>query len=262
MAFETLLYEEEAGVAILTLNRPAVLNALNSTLAKELLQGLQTGEAESSVRALLITGSGRGFCAGADLRERRAMQVEGNMQFNSLRELYNPIILALRNMEKPVIAAVNGVAVGAGCSLALACDLTIASDQASFGQIFVKRGLIPDCGANWFLPRLVGIKKAVELMFSGETISAHEAERIGLINRVVPAAELMTVTRELAFQLAQGPTRAFGLAKKALNLGMASDLTTLLEFEAEAQTLARATADAHEGIKAFLEKRPPVFQGK
>ncbi len=179
-----------------------------------------------------------------------------------LRRTLNPLILAIRTIEKPFLAAVNGVAAGAGCNLALACDIVLASDTARFGNVFTRIGLIPDCGGHFFLPRLIGFHKAAELMFTGDIIEAHEAERIGLINRVVPHAELAKQTRELAERLARGPTRAIGLCKRTLNLGINADLASVLDAEAEGQAVARQTEDHWEGVQAFLEKRSARFIGK
>ena len=179
-----------------------------------------------------------------------------------LRRTLNPLILAIRTIEKPFIAAVNGVAAGAGCNLALACDIVLASDEARFGNVFTRIGLIPDCGGHFFLPRLVGFHKAAELMFTGDIIDAHEAERLGLINRVVPHAELVKQARELAERLARGPTRAIGLCKRTMNVGITADLAAVLDAEAEGQGLARQTEDHWEGVQAFLEKRPAHFTGK
>jgi 2-(1,2-epoxy-1,2-dihydrophenyl)acetyl-CoA isomerase len=268
MPYETLLYEVEAGVATITLNRPAVLNAINQPMIEELQATLDTVKDDAHVRAVMLTGSGRGFCSGADLKSRQRVKPneappEASLAgAERLRRTLNPLILAIRTIEKPFIAAVNGVAAGAGCNLALACDIVLASAEARFGNVFTRIGLIPDCGGHFFLPRLVGFHKAAELMFTGDIIDAPEAERLGLINRVVPHAELVKQGRELAERLARGPTRAIGLCKRTLNLGLSADLAAVLDAEAEGQGLARQTEDHREGVQAFLEKRPAHFLGK
>ena len=268
MAYETLLYEVDQGVATITLNRPAVLNAISQQMIEELQATLDTVKDDASVRAVVVTGAGRGFCSGADLKGReRVKPSEAAADASTaggerLRRTLNPLILAIRTIEKPFIAAVNGVAAGAGCNLALACDIVLASDEARFGNVFTRIGLIPDCGGHFFLPRLVGFHKAAELMFTGDIIDAHEAERLGLINRVVAHADLGKQARELAERLARGPTRAIGLCKRTMNVGITADLAAVLDAEAEGQGLARQTEDHWEGVQAFLEKRPAHFTGK
>jgi 2-(1,2-epoxy-1,2-dihydrophenyl)acetyl-CoA isomerase len=268
MSYETLLYVVDQGVATITLNRPAVLNAISPQMLEELQAVLNTIRDDASVRAVVLTGAGRGFCSGADLKARQrgkpheAPTDAKRAGAERLRRTYNPLVLAIRTIEKPFLAAVNGVAAGAGCNLALACDIVLASDEARFGNVFVRIGLIPDCGGHFLLPRLVGFHKAAELMFTGDIIDAQEAERLGLINRVVPHADLAKQARELAERLARGPTRAIGLCKRTLNVGIAADLATVLDAEAEGQGLASQTEDHWEGVQAFLEKRPARFSGK
>jgi 2-(1,2-epoxy-1,2-dihydrophenyl)acetyl-CoA isomerase len=268
MLYETLLYEVDQSVATITLNRPAVLNAVNSQMIEELQAVLDIIRDDAAVRAVVLTGAGRGFCSGADLKARQRVQPSETPQNTSnagahhLQRTFNPLILAIRTIEKPFLAAVNGVAAGAGCNLALACDIVLASDAARFGNVFTRIGLIPDCGGHFFLPRLIGFHKAAELMFTGDIIDAHEAVRIGLINRVVPQAELAKQSRELAERLARGPTRAIGLCKRTLNLGINADLAGVLDAEAEGQAVARQTEDHWEGVQAFLEKRSARFLGK
>jgi 2-(1,2-epoxy-1,2-dihydrophenyl)acetyl-CoA isomerase len=268
MSYETLLYDVDRGVATVTLNRPAVLNAVSPRMIEELREALDTLREDASVRAAVLTGAGRGFCSGADLKARQRVKPSeapadaSKAGAERLRRTFNPLILGIRSIEKPFIAAVNGVAAGAGCNLALACDIVLASDEARFGNVFTRIGLIPDCGGHYFLPRLVGFHKAAELMFTGEIIDAREAERIGLVNRVVPHAELTKATRELAERLARGPTRAIGLCKRTLNVGITGDLAAVLDAEAEGQGLASQTEDHWEGVQAFLEKRPARFSGK
>jgi 2-(1,2-epoxy-1,2-dihydrophenyl)acetyl-CoA isomerase len=268
VTYETLLYEVDQGIATITLNRPAVLNAVSSQMLEELHAVLNAVQGDPAVRAVVLTGAGRGFCSGADLKARQRVQPgdapagASDAGGQRLRRTFNPLILAIRTIEKPFIAAVNGVAAGAGCNLALACDIVLASDTARFGNVFARIGLIPDCGGHFFLPRLIGFHKAAELMFTGDIIEAQEAERLGLINRVIPHVELAKQARELAERLARGPTRAIGLCKRTLNLGINADLASVLDAEAEGQAVARQTADHWEGIQAFLEKRSPRFIGK
>jgi 2-(1,2-epoxy-1,2-dihydrophenyl)acetyl-CoA isomerase len=207
----------------------------------------------------LLTGSGRAFCAGQDLKSRTRDQ-RGSLGA-SLREKYNPIILRLRQTEKISLAAVNGVAAGAGCNLALACDLRIAAEEAQFIQAFVRVGLAPDSGGSYILPRLVGLSKALELLLLGESVDAREALRIGLVAKIFPATELSKAAREMAEKLAHSP-RSIGLIKRAVNRGLVSDLESQLEYEAYLQEIAGKSADYDEGVQAFLEKRSPVFTGK
>ncbi|MDQ7850874.1 MAG: enoyl-CoA hydratase-related protein [Armatimonadota bacterium] len=258
-ALNTVLLAEEAGVLTLTLNRPEVLNAVNEQLARELQEGLDYAAREAEVRCIVLTGAGRGFCSGQDLRERPPTAEPSYLEL--LRRRYNPVILRLATVEKPVLAAVNGVAAGAGCSLALACDLRFASEQASFIQIFARVGLVPDSGSTYFLPRLVSLGKAFEMAYLADPVDAQEALRLGLVNRVVPAEELMATTLEVARRLAAGPTRAYGLTKRALRHALHAPLEDALAYEAYLQEVAGATADHREGVAAFGEKRPPQFTG-
>ena len=260
MSYENILYNLEDGALTITLNRPETLNAFNSKMGLELLDALKKAERDPAVRAVVITGAGRGFSSGEDLKAREA---EGTTGFGTvLRDRYIPIVLKIRNMEKPVLGSINGVAAGAGCSLALACDMRIASDKASFVEAFVRVGLVPDAGSSYFLPRLVGIGKAFEMAFLGDVVKADEALRIGLVNSVVPHDELETATRDLAMRLAKSPTRAIGLAKRTINRALTMDLEQLLEYEAHAQETAGKTEDHLEGMAAFLEKRAANFSGK
>jgi 2-(1,2-epoxy-1,2-dihydrophenyl)acetyl-CoA isomerase len=258
--YETILYTLDEGVLTITLNRPDVLNAFNRQMTTEIQDALKKAERDPTVRCIVFTGAGRAFSSGEDLKARAA---DGASDFGStLRQRYNPIILKMRNMDKPVLGAINGVAAGAGCSLALACDLRIASEKARFIEVFVRVGLVPDSGSSFFLPRLVGLGKAMEMAFLGDEVAADEALRLGLVNRVVPPEELESATRELALRLAKGPTKAIGLAKRAMNRALSSDLEELLEYEVYAQEIAGATADHKEGLAAFSEKRPPEYIGK
>lgn len=262
--YQTILYEVADGVATITLNRPEVLNAFNDQMIAETTAALKAAERDESVRCIVLTGAGRAFSSGQDLAEVKARR--GDPQAPSLGEHlrtgYNPLILKMRTLEKPIIGAINGVAAGAGCSVALACDLRLASDQASFIEVFVNVGLIPDSGSTWFLPRLVGTAKAFEMAATAQRVKAEEALALGLVNRVVPAGELMAATRELALALAKAPTRAIGLTKRALNRVWTMTLEEALEYEAFLQEIASRTHDHEEGVTAFLEKRPPQFTGK
>ena len=259
MAHETILYDKENGVATITLNRPQALNAFVPQMNKEVLDVLKEGERDKEIRCFVITGAGRAFCAGQDLKGRTPDQ-KGSLGA-SLREKYNPMIRQIRQMEKIVIAAINGVAAGAGCNFALACDLRVASEDAKFIQSFVRVGLAPDSGGSFILPRLIGLSKAMELLLLGDTVDAKEAQRIGLVARVFPSAEFAASAKALAEQVARAP-RGIGLIKRALNHAHLANLESDLEYEAQLQEIAGRSADYDEGVKAFLEKRAPVFTGK
>jgi 2-(1,2-epoxy-1,2-dihydrophenyl)acetyl-CoA isomerase len=254
-----LLVQRDAGVMTLTLNRPERLNALTPPLLDELLAMLLEARDSDTIRAVVLTGAGRGFSAGADLRDASHT---GKLDVRvRLRNHYAPVITTIRTMEKPVLAAVNGVAAGAGMSLALACDLRLAAHSARFIQAFVRIGLVPDAGSTFFLPRLVGLARAAEIAMLGDELSAEDALAVGLVNRVVPDDELPAVAAELAARLARGP-RSIGLIKRALNLSLSSDLTSQLQHEEDLQALAAASEDFAEGVTAFLEKRPAHFRGR
>ncbi|MBI3998418.1 MAG: enoyl-CoA hydratase/isomerase family protein [Armatimonadetes bacterium] len=259
-SFETVLTGFADGVLTITLNRPDVLNAVNEQMGADLREVLRFAERAPEVRCLVLTGAGRGFCSGQDLRERTGGEEVSYGE--SLRRRYNPIILRLATIEKPVIAAVNGVAAGAGCNLALAADLRIASDRARFIEIFSRIGLIPDSGGTFHLPRLVGLGKAFELAYTAGEVSAEEALRIGLVNRVVPHDDLLPAAMDLARGLAQGPTRGYGLTKRAFRYALAASLEAALEYEAHMQEIAGKTADHRESVAAFFEKRPPRYEGR
>ena len=259
----TLLVARANGVLTLTLNRPDVLNSFTRTMAAALQAALAEAAADDTVRAVVITGAGRGFCAGQDLAE--ALPRDGGPIPDIgeiVAECYNPIIRAIRTLEKPVLCAVNGIAAGAGANLAFACDLTIAADSASFVESFAKLGLIPDTSGTFFVPRLVGMQRATGMFFLAEKMPAAKAKDWGLIWDVVPAAELMATVTQLAEQLASQATRGFGLTKRALNASFANGLDAQLDVEAQAMHEAGRTADYAEGVRAFLEKRAPVYQGK
>lgn len=262
MQFETLLLEKRDNhVALLTLNRPEALNALNNQMRADLLAAFNYLRDDADVRALVLTGAGRAFCAGADVKLMAEAHL-GPVQVHDRMRMLHRWLTALATMEKPTIAAVNGAAAGAGANLALACDLIVAAENARFVQAFVRVGLVPDAGGTFFLPRRVGLAKAKELMFTGEAIDAREAERIGLINRVVPADHLLDEALGWAERLAQGPTRAIGMAKELLNRSYNLSLDEVLALEGYAQAVAYATEDHREGVQAFTEKRPPRFQGR
>jgi 2-(1,2-epoxy-1,2-dihydrophenyl)acetyl-CoA isomerase len=269
MSYEAIRYEIADGIGTITLNRPQKFNAITNQVLRELRQALESAGSDEGVRCLILTGAGSAFCAGQDLNEIQLQPSAGASTIQDsasieehLHKYYHPVILGMRSLEKPVIAAVNGVAAGAGCSLALAADLRIAADNASFIQAFTRIGLIPDSGSTYFLPRLIGLAHSLAMIFTGDAISAQDALQMGLVNRVVPSGELMEVTRQLALRLAQGPTRAIGLAKRAVNVALNTDLQTALNTEARLQAEAAATRDAAEGIAAFLEKRKARFQGR
>lgn len=261
---EVLIVEQDGGVLTLTMNRPDVLNAFNDELLAAMQTALSDAAVDSSVRAIILTGAGRGFSAGQDLAVLQERYEGGQTPAlgNHFREHYLPVVLAIRTIEKPVIAALNGVAAGAGASMALACDLRVASDKASLVEAFVRVGLIPDSGGTFILPMLVGLAKASELAFTGARVDAEEALRLGLVNRVVPADELVENTLAWAHELAALPTRAIGLTKRGFNRSLMPELEELLEHEAQLMEEAGRTADHLEGVMAFLEKRKPDFTGK
>ena len=257
---DTVLAATAGGVLTLTLNRPDALNSFTVEMKEGLLAALKDAARNKEVRVVVLTGAGRAFSAGQDLKERSGPDV--NDLGTELRTRYNPIILAMRRLEKPIIGAINGVAAGAGISVALACDIVLASDKASFMEAFGRVGLVPDTGSSWFLPRLVGPARAAEMMFTADSVDAATAERIGLINRVVPADSLMDEANALAARLAQAAPIALALAKRALNRALTSTLEDALEFEAQLQSIAGRSADHTEGVAAFVEKRPPNFNGE
>ncbi len=256
----TVLVETADGVATVTLNRPAALNSLTVPMKRDLLAAFRRLERDASIRAVILTGAGRAFCAGQDLRER--LQPDAAPLGEEVRERYNPIIRAMRALPKPILGAINGVAAGAGASLALACDLRVAADGASFVLGFGNVGLVPDSGATWFLPRLVGSARATEMALLGDPVSATDALRIGLISKMVPGDALAAEAQSIAARLAASAPRALALTKRALDTTWDRSLDESLDYEAQLQDLAGRTADHREGMAAFLEKRPPRFTGE
>lgn len=264
MGHPLIQYDVDDRVATITLNRPERLNALGADMREQLLAALERSESDPQVRVVTLTGAGRAFCSGGDVKEmneRRAAgaQMRGDREVVPLRDR---ILLKLQTLAKPVIAAVNGVAAGAGMNLALGCDLRIASDKAAFGEVFVKRGLHPDWGGTYLLPRMVGTAKALELLLFGDMVSAEEAYRMGLVNRLVPHPEFAEAAHEWAARLAEGPPVALRLAKRGVYRNLQADLASALEYESFAQQIVWSSEDAGEGIRAFVEKRPPLFQGR
>ena len=262
-SFETLTVETSEHICTITLNRPEVYNAFNDQLTTELQDALKQAERDNEVRVIIITGEGKAFSSGQDLGDLKDRYVPGYIpEFGKdIDRRYNPIAKRIINMDKPIIAAINGVAAGAGCSLALACDLRIASQHASFIEVFINVALVPDTGSTYTLPRLVGLGKAKELCFTGDKVDAEEALRIGLVNRVVDADQLMDETRTLAKKLASLPSRGLALTKRLLNQSFDNDLAGQLQAESFAQDTAGRTEDHFEGVSAFLEKRKPKFNG-
>jgi len=259
--FEAVLYEVEAGVATLTLNRPEKYNAINDQLTSDLYAAFKRAEADASARAVVLTGAGRGFCAGQDLGDRLALD-ESLRLADSVRERYNLLIAKMHAMPIPVIAAVNGACAGAGFGLALACDLRFAADDAKFTMAFSRIGLVPDSGTSYFLSRLVGVGRALELAWTGDIFTADQAQQWGIVNRLLPADELLASTRAFATQLASGPTVAYRLTKRLIHENFSATLPQALEREAEFQDIAGRTADFREGVRAFAEKKTPEFRGE
>jgi 2-(1,2-epoxy-1,2-dihydrophenyl)acetyl-CoA isomerase len=264
MEFTALNYEVADSVATITLNRPEVLNAMNKEMFEELNSLFDAMAMDRDVRAVLITGSGRGFCSGADLRSLSSgpgAAVEP-AAFKGFMRVINELILKMLRLDRPIISAVNGPATGAGANIALASDIIFIAREAYISQIFIKRGLVPDFGGLYLLPRYVGLAKAKELLFTGENVDGEEALRLGIANRVLAPDELLPEARAFAKKLASGPTVAIGLAKQGVHRGLESGVDAVLEFESLAQSIIRTTSDAFEAISAFLEKREPDFQGK
>ncbi|SEQ74109.1 2-(1,2-epoxy-1,2-dihydrophenyl)acetyl-CoA isomerase [Amphritea atlantica] len=263
MTYEHIEFEITEGVAILTLNRPDSLNSFNTQMHAEVRDALKQVKTSDAVRCLLITGNGRGFCAGQDLSDR-AVDPDAEMPNlgESIEKNYNPMIRTISSLEMPVICAVNGVAAGAGANIALACDIVLASKNASFIQAFCKIGLIPDSGGTWTLPRAVGFPRAMALSLLGDKLSAEQAEQWGMIWKTYPAEELKEVALAMAKQLATQPTKGLALIKRALQASANNSLNEQLDLERDLQTLAGRTDDYREGVSAFMAKRPAQFTGK
>lgn len=259
MEYKFIKSEVKNSIAMLTMNREEVLNSFNYEMAMEFQNALDNYENDTDVRVIIITGAGRAFCAGQDLQA----SLNGNKSIREIvAEQYNPIIIKIRDIEKPIIAAVNGVAAGAGANIALACDFVIAKENASFVQSFVNIGLVPDSAGSWFLPRLVGMAKATAMVMLGDKVKGKEAEEIGLIYKSVADSEFETFVNEFATMLSQKPTFAIGLTKRALNYSLINNLYEQLELEENMQEQASESYDFKEGVNAFLEKRKPVYKGK
>jgi 2-(1,2-epoxy-1,2-dihydrophenyl)acetyl-CoA isomerase len=260
MTFQFLKYEVKDGVATITLNRPEVYNALNDGITYELQDALKASAKDDQVRVVVLTGEGKAFCSGQDLKAGTEQEKRSFM--DSLTKRYNPIVRAMRSLPKPIVCKLNGVAAGAGCSLVLACDVIVASEEATLIEVFVNIGLVPDSGSSYFLPRLVGTVKAFELCSMGSRVKAKEALELGMINKVVPFDQLDLATKEYTDYFAHAPTKTIGLIKKMLNKSATSSLEDMLEYEAYCQEIAGSSHDYKEGVSAFLEKRKAKFLGK
>jgi 2-(1,2-epoxy-1,2-dihydrophenyl)acetyl-CoA isomerase len=264
MGYETVRAESANGVLWITLNRPDKLNAFNEQMGVDLLDALREGEKSGEVRCLALTGEGRAFSVGEDISSNKAMIESGGpvLLGEVLKTKYNPIVQRIRKMEKPVLGAINGVTAGAGLGLALACDLRAASTKATFHEAFIKAGLVLDSGTSFWLPRILGMGKAMEVGLLGEPIDANKALNLGLVNWVFPDETFRAETTKIAERLAKGPTKAMGLTKRALNRGVVVDMDSALEYEMYLQDIAGRTRDHVEGVKAFFDKREPAFSGQ
>jgi 2-(1,2-epoxy-1,2-dihydrophenyl)acetyl-CoA isomerase len=263
MSYKTLLFQVEENVAKIVLNRPEAMNALSTDLALELIEVFQDLSSKEDVRAVVITGSGKAFSAGGDVKQMSTvLGDDAPAKFRLALDVYHKLIILMRELPKPIIAAINGVAAGAGFNLALACDVRIASEKAKFSQAFIRIGLIPDFGGTFFLPRIVGTAKAMELMMTGELIDAEKAQQLGLVNLTVKLEELEQTAEFFAKQAADLPTSAIGRLKKLINSSLNSSLSEQLEAEAQMQMECSATEDFKEGVRSFVEKRKPNFTGK
>ena len=259
--YETVLYDRAGAVARLTLNRPNKLNAFNNLMTGEAQDALQQAAQDTNVRVVVLTGAGLGFSVWQDLDQVPSRPDDWSIA-EHLRHGYNRLVTLMREMEKPVVTAINGVAAGAGMSIALAGDIRLASDKASFVPAFVKIGLVPDSGFTWMLSHLIGPTRAFQIMVTGDKVSAHQALEWGMLHQVIPSEQFESMVSEWAERLANAPTRAIGLTKRAFNKAMDSTLVEAMEYEALLQEIASRTEDYREGVVAFLEKRPPMFKGK
>ena len=261
--FQHLLLEQDDGVLTITMNRPEVLNAFNDTMLAELTEAVEAVAQDDAVRCVVLTGAGRAFGSGQDLHSLSEGRSSGSVAVVSEHlQKYHRVVYAIREMPKPVIAAVRGVAAGISCNIALACDLRIASDDARFIEAFARIGLVPDGGGGYFLPRLVGVGKALELSMLADEVSGAEAERIGLVNKCVPLAEFETAVTAFAQRLANGPTRTYALIKKQIYTSAEADFQTALQLEGALQEMAFETEDHKNAIMAFLQKRKPEYKGR
>ncbi|HET6447408.1 MAG TPA: enoyl-CoA hydratase-related protein [candidate division Zixibacteria bacterium] len=261
MSYETILYDVKDSVATITLNRPKALNAFNTEMIGETTNAFKQAGRDKAVRCIIITGSGRAFSSGQDLKDVEERGEDFSIG-DHIRQGYNRLILQMVNLEKPIVAAVNGIAAGAGCGIALAADIRIASEYGSFMLAFSKVGLVPDSGTTWMLPRIVGYSRAYEMAITAEKISAERAFELGLVNKVVPAAQFEEIVAAWTGMLACGPTLAFGLTKRAMYHSATRTLEESLEFESMMQDLADRSRDREEGVQAFIEKRTPKFLGE
>ncbi|MCG8426178.1 MAG: 2-(1,2-epoxy-1,2-dihydrophenyl)acetyl-CoA isomerase PaaG [Chromatiales bacterium] len=263
MSYQNILFTQENGVAVLTLNRPESLNSFNTDMHAEVREAMKQVQRDPAIRCLVITGAGRGFCAGQDLNDRAVAPGESMPDLSeSIEKNYNPLVRAITELEKPVICAVNGVAAGAGANLALTCDIVLAAKSANFIQGFSKIGLVPDSGGTWTLPRLIGRARAMGMILLNHKLSAEQAKEWGMIWEVFDDEALVPETMKLAEQLAQQPTKGFGLSKRAINAAGGNSLDQQLEMERELQSIAGRSHDYREGVNAFLEKRKPEFRGE
>jgi 2-(1,2-epoxy-1,2-dihydrophenyl)acetyl-CoA isomerase len=260
MEFQYIKFEVADGIATITLNRPEVYNALNDGITFEFQDALKIVAKNDAIRVVVVTGAGKAFCSGQDLKAVAGQEKRSFLE--SLHKRYNPIISAMRNLPKPILCKLNGVAAGAGCSLALACDMIIASEEATLIEVFINIGLVPDSGSSYFLPRLVGKARAFELCSMGNRVKASEALLLGMVNRVVPADHLDRVVKEYTDYFSKAPTKSIGLIKRMLDKSANSTLEQALDYEAYCQEIAGSSNDYKEGVTAFLEKRKPDFTGK
>ncbi|MFC1925167.1 enoyl-CoA hydratase/isomerase family protein [Chloroflexota bacterium] len=261
MDYKNIILEKGDGIATITLNRPDKMNALNQEMADELFEAVKEVGEDDGVRVMVLTGAGRAFCGGGDVDSPMFSITESRVAEETVDQ-FGRVTLALSNLTKPSIASINGVAAGGSCGYALACDIVIAAENAKFILPYVNVALHPDCGCTYLLPRAVGVNKACELIFTGDLVDAKEAERIGLVNKVVPADQLGSITRGLAEKIAKGPPIALSLAKASIHKGMTMDLASVLEMETKSAAITLLTEDCKEGARAFMEKRPPQFKGK